>query len=88
VDERLREPLVGNSPAVAAEVSYVVRAEMAVRLTDIVVRRLGLGDAGHPGVAAVRAAAAVAARELSWDQARMETEIVAVDRLYRTPTAS
>jgi glycerol-3-phosphate dehydrogenase len=87
-DERLREPLVGNSPAVAAEVSYVVRAEMAVRLTDIVVRRLGLGDAGHPGVAAVRAAAAIAARELSWDQARMETEIVAVDRLYSTPTAS
>lgn len=81
-DARLREPLVPHSPAVAAEVSYVVRSEMAVRLTDVVVRRLGLGDAGHPGAALVRAAAAAAASELGWDQARVNAEIAAVDRLY------
>ena len=81
-DARLREPLVADSPAVAAEVLFAIRAEMAVRLTDIVIRRLGLGDAGHPGAPLLGAAATIAASELGWDQDRMRSEIADVDRFY------
>ena len=81
-DSRLAERLVPDQPTVAAEVAYAVRDEMAVRLTDVVIRRLGLGDAGHPGRAAVHSAAAIAASELGWDASRVGTEIAQVDRFY------
>ena len=81
-DARLRDPLVPDSSVVAAEVSYVIRAEMAVRLTDIVIRRLSIGDAGHPGAPLVGAAAAIAASELGWDDVRRRAEIGEVDRFY------
>jgi glycerol-3-phosphate dehydrogenase len=81
-DPRLREPLAPDRPTVAAEVAYAVRYEMAVRLSDIVIRRLGLGAAGHPGAAIVRAAATVAASELGWDASRVADEIAQVDRFY------
>ncbi|HZB25623.1 MAG TPA: FAD-dependent oxidoreductase, partial [Vicinamibacterales bacterium] len=54
-DTRLRSTLVADQPAVAAEVVYAVRHEMAVRLSDIVIRRLALGAAGHPGAEVIRA---------------------------------
>jgi glycerol-3-phosphate dehydrogenase len=81
-DSSLRNPLVPESPVVAAEVAYAVRAEMAVRLSDIVIRRLGIGDAGHPGAPLVGAAASIAASELGWDAGRTRAEIDEVDRFY------
>ena len=81
-DGRLRDPIVPGHPAVGAEVIYAIRHEMAVRLSDIVIRRLALGAAGHPGAATVRAAADIAAAELRWDPARVATEIAEVNRFY------
>jgi glycerol-3-phosphate dehydrogenase len=84
-EARLREPLAADRPSVAAEVVYVVRSEMAVHLSDIVIRRLGLGAAGHPGPEVLAAAAAVAAAELGWDDAALRAEIAEVDRFYAIP---
>ena len=81
-EPRLREPLAADRPSVAAEVVYVVRSEMAVRLSDIVIRRLGLGAAGHPGAPIVKSVAAIAASELGWDEAAVAAEIADVDRFY------
>ena len=81
-DPRSSEPLAPGHPTVAAEVIYAIRHEMAVRLTDIVIRRLGLGAAGHPGSAVVHAAAAIAAGELGWCETELQQEIAAVDRFY------
>ena len=67
-----------------AEVVYVVRHEMAVRLTDVVIRRTALGSGGHPGDAAVRACGAIAGAELGWSAERLEQEIDAIDRFYVT----
>ena len=81
-DRRLREPLVPGHPAIAAEVIYAIRQEKAVRLSDIVIRRLGLGAAGRPDAAVLRAIALVAAAELRWDDGRQQEEIAAVERFY------
>jgi glycerol-3-phosphate dehydrogenase len=78
----LKEPVVADSPTIAAEVVHVIRAEMALRLSDIVVRRTGLGASGHPGRAAIDSCARLAARELGWDGARLAEEIDDVEAVY------
>jgi glycerol-3-phosphate dehydrogenase len=77
-----RMPLVGGQPHVGAEVVYTIRHEMACTLADVVIRRTGIGSAGHPGAAMVTAAARVAAEELGWDADRRDREIAAVDAFY------
>ncbi len=77
--------LAPSTPTIAAEVLHVIRNEGALRLGDIVLRRTTLGAAGHPGAAALRTSAAIAATELGWDAARTETELAAVEQVYRIP---
>jgi glycerol-3-phosphate dehydrogenase len=78
----LREPLTPAEPTVGAEVVYVVQHEMALTLSDIVLRRTPLGSAGHPGAEALRASARIAAEELDWDHERIELEIANVEKTY------
>jgi glycerol-3-phosphate dehydrogenase len=80
--EALAAPIADNVPTLGAEVVHAIQYEMAQHLSDIVIRRTGLGNAGHPGAAAVRACAEIAARELDWDQEHVVEEIAGVDRFY------
>ena len=80
------EPVAAGCPTTGVEVVHAVRHEMAVRLSDIVIRRSGLGAAGHPGRDAVAACAAIAATELGWDQNRALEEIRNVDAFYEVET--
>ena len=77
-----RMPLVPGRPTVGAEVVHAIRHEMAVTLSDIVIRRTELGAMEHPGSDLVKAMAAVAAEELGWDSDRRDREIAAVDAFY------
>jgi glycerol-3-phosphate dehydrogenase len=81
----LGAPVAPGRDTLAAEVIHVIRNEMAMRLTDIVVRRTALGSAGHPGSDAVRGCAVLAAREIGWPDERMEREIAAVEAFYSLP---
>jgi glycerol-3-phosphate dehydrogenase len=83
--EDLRAPVASGVPTVGAEIVHVIRHEMAVRLPDIVVRRTGLGSAARPPREAIEACARIAAAELRWDQARVDEEIAAIDRVYAVP---
>jgi glycerol-3-phosphate dehydrogenase len=78
----LAEPLHPSVETIGAEIIHAIRHEMALRLTDIVLRRTGLGSAGKPPSAAVERAATLAAEELGWDRGRMAEEIERVDRVY------
>jgi glycerol-3-phosphate dehydrogenase len=78
-----RMPLVPGRLNVGAEVIHAIRSEMACTLADIVIRRTELGAAGYPGEDITRAAAAIAAEELQWDNDRRDREIAAVDAFYR-----
>lgn len=75
---------LGAMPAREAIVQ-AVREEMAVTLTDIVLRRTTLGAIPGPDRAAVEAAARVAGPELGWDSLRQEVEIDAVLRQTGAP---
>jgi glycerol-3-phosphate dehydrogenase len=74
-DPSLGGPLVEGAPQILAEVVYCVRDEMAVRIEDVLGRRLGLQF--FDWNLAVRAAPAVGrilATELGWSPARTRVE--------------
>ena len=68
-----------------AEVRHATREEMAVRLSDAVMRRTEAGSAGHPGDDALEAAAEVMAAELGWSRERIVREIDDVRQAYVIP---
>jgi glycerol-3-phosphate dehydrogenase len=57
------------------EIAYLVRAEQAVRLDDILLRRTTLAFTGDLNPERVRELATAAAGELGWDGDRTESEI-------------
>jgi len=66
----LAEPLVDGFPPLKAEVIHQARREMALSVSDVMVRRTHLFHS-HPtqGTAAAPAVASLLARELKWDAA-------------------
>lgn len=66
----------------AGEIRHAVREEMAVRLSDAVLRRTEAGSGGHPGDDALLAAADVMAEELGWSRERVNEEIAEVKQTF------
>ena len=85
-DKVLAETL-NDDGEILAEVVYAVREEMACTLSDIVMRRTGIGTLGNPGEDILRKVAAVAAKELNWDVEKVEQEIKATVDLIKIPEA-
>jgi glycerol-3-phosphate dehydrogenase len=65
-DPALCQPVVPDLPIALAQIAYAGRAEMAVRLSDAVLRRTPLYLSRALDRAALSACAAVLARELRW----------------------
>jgi glycerol-3-phosphate dehydrogenase len=83
-DKTLAETLNADGE-ILAEVTFAVRQEMARTLSDIVMRRTGIGTLGNPGEDILRKVAAVAARELQWNANRVEQEISGTVNLLKLP---
>jgi glycerol-3-phosphate dehydrogenase len=73
----LAQPIVSDLPDVLAEVALAAQREQARSLGDVLLRRtrLGLLAARELSGEPLRRVAAVMARELDWDAARVEVEI-------------
>jgi len=75
-DRRLGDPLIAGRPEIWAEVDYAVEREMAVRVRDVLIRRLHLfyefRDHAQGVVAPV---AARMRRLLGWDETREAEEL-------------
>jgi glycerol-3-phosphate dehydrogenase len=76
-DKSLGEAFAGTH-VLKAEVLHAVRGEMAVKLSDVVFRRTDLGTGGPPPDESLAACAAVMAKELKWDIARVGKELAEV----------
>ena len=68
-----------------ALVQFAIRNEMAVTLSDIMLRRTGLALLGHPGNKTMEKVAKLAAKELNWDAERLATEIARMEKLVQIP---
>jgi glycerol-3-phosphate dehydrogenase len=79
----LAAPLGASCAVTQAAIVDAARHEMAVHLSDALLRRTEAGTAGHPGDDAVASAAAVMAGELAWTSAQTAAELEAVEREYR-----
>jgi glycerol-3-phosphate dehydrogenase len=78
-----RSRVGADSPVIGAELVLAARKEMAVALTDAVIRRTPLGALGHPGAAALQRAAALVGAELEWSDAQRSREVALVDAFYK-----
>jgi glycerol-3-phosphate dehydrogenase len=72
-------PLAGP---LAEQARAAAREEMALHLTDAVLRRLDLGTAGPPAPEDVHIVSEAMASELGWDAARVEREKAALGAAY------
>jgi len=82
------EQLTGKLDAdgeLEAQVVYAIQNEMAVKLSDILLRRTGIGTLGHPGIEVLDKVANLAASLLHWDEKRKEEEIAEVEHVFTIP---
>jgi glycerol-3-phosphate dehydrogenase len=79
----LTTPLADGRGVLAGEIGYAVEHGAAVRLADVVLRRTRLGGTGHPGAAALNAAADLLAVRCGWSPAERASEIAHVEARYR-----
>jgi glycerol-3-phosphate dehydrogenase len=85
-DKTLAETLNADGE-ILAEVTYAVRHEMARTLSDIIMRRSGIGTLGNPGEDVLLKVATIAAKELNWTVEKVEQEIKATVDLLKIPEA-
>ncbi|HEY5883256.1 MAG TPA: glycerol-3-phosphate dehydrogenase C-terminal domain-containing protein, partial [Pyrinomonadaceae bacterium] len=76
-DPSLGGVIDGETGATAAEIVHAFRNEMAVTLSDCLLRRTMVGFNSRCGLNAVEAAADVARRYLGWTDDRCKREIEA-----------
>ena len=67
---------------IRAQVYYAMREEMALKLSDVILRRTGLGSAGKPDEDIVQLCAEIMAAELDWGESRKNKEINGVSAVY------
>jgi len=79
------EPLSSDCAITRAEVTHAVREEMAVHLSDALLRRTEAGSAGQPDDTALRTAAKTMAQELGWSNERIKSEIADTQSVYELP---
>ncbi len=76
------QPVSEETAVTHAEIIHAVRAEMAQRLSDVVLRRTEMGSAGPPSQATLNACAHIMAAELGWGKPRMHQELDGVWAAY------
>ena len=65
-----------------AEILYGIREEMAMKLSDVVMRRTELGSAGNPGEEMLAFCASVMGKEMGWNVQRTQAELEEVRKIY------
>jgi glycerol-3-phosphate dehydrogenase len=73
---------VSPEPIIGAEIAYAIKSEMAMSLSDCVLRRTDVGTGEEPADETLTACAKIAAKVLGWDSSRVEAEIESVKASY------
>jgi glycerol-3-phosphate dehydrogenase len=77
--------VLNNDGENLAQVVYAIRYEMAKTLPDILMRRTGLGQLGHPGKDILEKIVQTAAKELKWNDKQMHDEITKIENILKVP---
>lgn len=76
---------LNNNGEIEVQVIYAIQNEMAVKLSDIFMRRTGLGTLGNPGKQVLNRVADLAAKELNWINEKKELEIKEMEEIFKIP---
>lgn len=76
-------PVHAGFEVLAVEIIYAIRHEMARSLDDLVMRRLDIGDAGHPGLDVLKSCAEIAAPEFFWSSEDIARHVSEIDARLR-----
>jgi len=71
----LKERLCPSNPDIKAQVKYSIENEMALKLTDFMLRRTGIGTSGCLGKDCCDGIASLMGEYLGWDRERVRQEI-------------
>jgi glycerol-3-phosphate dehydrogenase len=71
-----------GSPVIGAQLVWAVRKEMAMKLSDAVIRRTPLGALGYPGDGPAERAAGIIGGLLGWSEEQKHQEIGLVKQFY------
>jgi glycerol-3-phosphate dehydrogenase len=82
----LKSRVAPGSPVIGAELVKAARAEMAITLSDALIRRTPVGALGYPGDEAVSRAAEIVGAERRWTEDQKRAETAAVRSFYGLPT--
>jgi glycerol-3-phosphate dehydrogenase len=74
--------VISHDGEILAEIVYAIKYENAKTLTDIMLRRTGIGTLGNPGKAVIEKITNIAAEMLHWDKRRIQEENALVKRVY------
>jgi glycerol-3-phosphate dehydrogenase len=74
--------VVTHDGEILAEVVYAIQYESVKTLSDIMLRRTGIGTLGNPGKAVIDKVAALAAGMMGWSDKRKEEEIASFIKVY------
>ncbi len=83
----LKKRVAKGLPVVGGELLFAARREMAVTLSDALIRRTPAGALGYPGDEATARAAEIVGAELRWSDERKRSEAAAVRDFYGTLNA-
>lgn len=84
-DKSLLEPLNSDGENLA-QVLYAINNEMAHSLPDILLRRTGIAQLGHPGDEILDKVSKLAAKELNWDADKVEDELCKMEEILKIPS--
>ncbi len=76
---------LNNDGEILAQVVYAIRNEMALTLSDIVLRRTGIGTLGDPGGKTLRKVASIAAKESGWSILKKYKEYLKTKKQLQVP---
>jgi glycerol-3-phosphate dehydrogenase len=82
---QLYSEIICEDGQIMASVIYAIRHESAKTLKDILMRRTGVGNIGLPEKKRLEKIAITAAKELNWDESRIEQEIEVASASLRLP---
>ncbi len=80
--QALREIVPGSEDVLAAEIHYAMESEKAFTLTDVILRRTGLGQLGCPPQEALDYCLEMMASHYQWDDDRRVRELESVEESY------
>ena len=84
-EQKNRMQKLNNDGEIEAQVIYAIHSEMAIKLSDIFMRRTGLGTLGHPGEKVLIKVANLVAKELKWTKEEMINEITEMEEIFKIP---